>query len=119
MVWAKDLFCNYLRGKQFTVYTGHKPFETQSKCKEKTINKLTEAFLKFDFVIKYKKRSEMPADFWSRNAIDAVGIFSNKWKLDQEQDEFCQCLKKHMHTHKKIQQIKTVLVKFQMVRKEA
>ena len=41
----------------------------------------------------------MPADFLSRNATDAVGIFSDQWKLEQEQDEFCQSIKKHMHIH--------------------
>jgi hypothetical protein len=39
------------------------------------MNRLTEAFLKFSFVINYKKGSEMPADFLSQNGIDAVGIF--------------------------------------------
>ena len=64
------------------------------------MNRLTEAFLKYNVVIKYKKLNEMPANFLSRNAIDAVGIFSDNWKLKQEQDEFCQSIKKHMHTHK-------------------
>ncbi len=32
----------------------------------------------------------MPADYLSRNAIDVIGIFSDQWKLAQEeQDEFC------------------------------
>jgi hypothetical protein len=44
-------------------------------------------------VIKYKKGSEMPADFFSQNAIDAVGFFSDQWKLEQEQDEFCFSIK--------------------------
>jgi hypothetical protein len=64
------------------------------------MNRLTEAFLKYNFVIKYKKGSKMPADFLSRNAIDAVGIFSDDWKLKQEQDECCQSVIKHMHIHK-------------------
>jgi hypothetical protein len=39
------------------------------------MNRLTEASLKYNFVIKYKKGSEIPADFLSKNSIDAVGIF--------------------------------------------
>ena len=70
MVWAMDHFDTYLRGRQFTVFTDHKPLETQSERQDKTMNRLTEAFLKYDFVIKYKKGSEMPADFLSRNAIE-------------------------------------------------
>jgi hypothetical protein len=82
------------------VFTDHKPLETQSKGQDKTMNTLTEAFLKYNFVIKYKNGSEMSTDFLSRNAINAVGISSDNWKLKQEQDEFCQSIRKHMHTHK-------------------
>jgi hypothetical protein len=42
----------------------------------------------------------MPADFLSRRAIDAVLIFPDDFKLKQEQDECCQSIIKHMHTHK-------------------
>ncbi len=42
----------------------------------------------------------MPAEFLSRNAIDTVGIFSNQWKLEQEQDEFCHSIQKYMYTRK-------------------
>jgi hypothetical protein len=35
----------------------------------------------------------MHADFLSRNAIGAVGIFSDNWKLKQEQVELCQPIK--------------------------
>ncbi len=65
MVWAMDHFDTYLRGRQFTVFTDHKLLETQSKRQDKTMNRLTEAFLKYNFVIKYKKGSEMHADFLS------------------------------------------------------
>jgi hypothetical protein len=89
MVWALDHLDTCLRGRrQFIVFTDHKPLETQSKHQDKPINRLTEAFLKYNFVIQYKKGSEMPTDFLSRNAIDALGIFSDNWKLKQELDEF-------------------------------
>ena len=58
MVWAMDHFSTYLRGRQFTVlYTDHKPLEIQGKRQEKTMNRLTEAFLKYNFMIKYEKSS--------------------------------------------------------------
>jgi hypothetical protein len=40
----------------------------------------------------------MPADFLNRNATDAVGMFSDQWKLAEEQDEFCISITT-MHTH--------------------
>jgi hypothetical protein len=42
------------------------------------MNRLTEAFLKYNTVIKYKNPSQIPANFLSRNAIDAVEIFSKE-----------------------------------------
>jgi hypothetical protein len=59
------------------VFTDHKLFETQSKHQAKTINRLTEEFLKKNFVTKCKKGSEIPANFLSRKAFDAVGSFSD------------------------------------------
>ena len=96
MVWGMDHFDTYLRGRKFTVFTDHKPLETLTKRQDKTMNRLTEAFLKYNFDIKYKKGSEMPADFLSRNAIDAVGIFDQNWITAQEQDKYCEIVKQHM-----------------------
>ena len=57
------------------------------------MNRLTKAWTKYNFDIKYKKDSEMPADFLSRNAVEAVGIFDDNWKIAQEQDEYCEIVK--------------------------
>jgi hypothetical protein len=60
----------------------------------------------FDTYLRGRKRekgSEMPADFLSRNAIDAVKIFDDNWKLAQEQDEYCQIIKQHMERKKACQ----------------
>ena len=75
------------------MFTDHKPLETQTKRQDKTMNRLTEAFLRYNFDIKYKKGSEMPADFLGRNAIDAVGIFDQNWIAAQEQDKYCEIVK--------------------------
>jgi hypothetical protein len=53
VVLTMDYFDTYLRGRQFAVITDHKPLETQSKRQNKTMNRLTEAFLKYNFVIKH------------------------------------------------------------------
>jgi hypothetical protein len=57
------------------------------------MQRLTEASLKYNFVIEYKKGCEIPADLISRNAIDRVGIFSDQWKLAHEQNEFFTSIK--------------------------
>jgi hypothetical protein len=62
-----------LHQEKFTLLADHKPLETHIKRQDKTMNKLTEAFFNYNFVIKYKKDSEMPTYFLSRNAIEAVG----------------------------------------------
>ena len=63
------------------------------------MNSLTEAWTKYDFDIKYKKGSEMPADFISRNAVDPVGIFDDNWKMAKEQNDYSKIVK-HMSVKK-------------------
>ena len=38
----------------------------------------------------------MPADFLSRNAVDAVGQFDDNWITAQNEDEYCQNLKEQL-----------------------
>jgi transposase InsO family protein len=67
-------FHHYLYGgKAFLVYTDHKPLEALNRNQTKTINRLQEELLEYDFEIKYKKGSEMQvADFLSRNPINCL-----------------------------------------------
>jgi hypothetical protein len=44
MAWPMNHFDTYLRERQFTMFTDHKPLETQSKRQDKTINRLTKGF---------------------------------------------------------------------------
>ena len=57
-------------GKTFTVFTDHKPLEALNRTQTKTVNRLTEELMEYDFKYQYKKNSEMKvADFLSRNPI--------------------------------------------------
>ncbi len=64
------------------------------------MNSLTEAFLKYDFVIKYKKGSEMPPYFLSRNAIEKLGFFFWWKEIRTRTGRILPVHQKHMHTHK-------------------
>ena len=53
--WAIDNFAVYLRGLRFTLYTDHKPLETLSTVHTKTLNRLQQQLLEFDFDIRTKR----------------------------------------------------------------
>ncbi len=61
-----DFYNEYLKGKQFIMYTDHKPLEKLGHLHSKMLNRLQMALLEHDFVIQYKKGSNMPADYLSR-----------------------------------------------------
>ena len=61
------------------LFTDHQPLEKLGKVHTKTLNRLQEAMLTFDFEIVYKKGSEMPADFLSRNmVVDSISFDEDK-----------------------------------------
>jgi hypothetical protein len=61
-----DHFNEYLKGKNFILYTDHKPLEKLGHLHSKTMNRFQKAQLEHDFIIQYKKGSDMPADYLSR-----------------------------------------------------
>ena len=65
-VWGMDHFNEYLKGKKFILYTDHKPLEKLGHLHSKTMNRFQTALLEHDFIIQYKKGSDMPADYLSR-----------------------------------------------------
>jgi hypothetical protein len=71
-IWGMEHFETYPRGQKFTLYTDHRPLEKLGKVHTKTLNRLQEAMNMFDFEIMYKKGSEMPADYLSRNLVSAI-----------------------------------------------
>jgi hypothetical protein len=65
-VWGMDHFNEYLKGKKFIKYTDHKPLEKLGHLHSKTMSRFQMALLEHDFIIQYKKGSDMPADYLSR-----------------------------------------------------
>ena len=89
MTWAMEHFNTYLKGRHFTVFSDHKPLETSGKKHERTLNRIKEAFMEWDFTIQYKKGSEMPADFLSRNVVESIEISDEDLANLQDKDTFC------------------------------
>ena len=92
-IWGMDHFDTYLRGRHFVLYTDHKPLEKLGKVHTKTLNRLQEAMGRYDFEICYKKGSEMPADYLSRNVVAAVNWDAEHLVQAQEQDNLVRALK--------------------------
>jgi hypothetical protein len=65
-VWCMENFNQYLTGKQFILFTDQKPLEKLDHLHTKTLNRLQAALLEHDFVVQYKKGTNMPADYLSR-----------------------------------------------------
>jgi transposase InsO family protein len=107
-VWGMDFFNEYLKGKRFILYTDHKPLEKLGHLHSKTLNRLQTALLEHDFVIQYKKGSNMPADYLSRlpGAKDNVASISafDPFQTDlydlQMQDEVLQGVQTFRNTGK-------------------
>ena len=55
VAWATDNFSVYLLGRKFTLHIDHKLLKTLSKVHKKTLNRLQEEMLEYDFKISYRK----------------------------------------------------------------
>jgi hypothetical protein len=102
-VWGMETFNEYLRGKQFILFTDHKPLEKLGHLHTKTLNRLQTALLEHDFIVQYKKGRNMPADYLSRlpslpiNAVDTPEIsafdpFTPDLQLLQRKDQDLQAI---------------------------
>ena len=92
-LWAMDHFHVYLKGNHFTLMTDHKPLETMGTIHTKTLNRLQEAMnTLYSFSIVYKKGSEMPADFLSRNAIDSIKWDNTSLQQEQRKDPILEAI---------------------------
>ena len=94
--WAIDHFSVYLTGKRFTLRTDHKPLETLTTVHTKTLNRLQQLMLQYEFDLEYTAGEENPvADFLSRNAIEwgkieyvaAINAQPSQFRSEQKADE--------------------------------
>jgi hypothetical protein len=106
VVWAMEYYQEHLRGRRFILYTDHKPLETLGTLHTKTMNRLQLAMMDFDFEIRYKKGSEMPADFLSRSfsenddsksKISALLALDIDWAHEQEKDNLSTLIKESLN----------------------
>jgi hypothetical protein len=83
-----EYYQEHLRGRRFILYTDQKSLETLENFNKRTVNQLQPAAMDFDFDIRYKKGSEMPADFLSRsiNEIWAISALDIYWAHAQSKD---------------------------------
>jgi hypothetical protein len=84
--WGMDTFHYHLKGKMFTLITDHKPLEALNKQHLKTMNNIMMKLQDYPFVIEYKKGSEMPADFFSRQPLAAIEIWDTNIGQQQRED---------------------------------
>ena len=78
----------------------HRPLEKLGKVHTKTLNRLQEAMLTFDFEIVYKKGSEMPADFLSRNmVVDSISFDEDKIRDEHMLDPRLVAFKKLLYSN--------------------
>jgi hypothetical protein len=92
-IWGMDHFATNQRGRKFTLITDHRPLEKLGKVHTKTLNRLQEVMNSFDFDIIYKKGSEMPADYLSRNIVNAISWDSTQLAQAQNADPLLKALK--------------------------
>ncbi len=106
VVWAMEYYQEHLRGRRFILYTDHKPLETLGTLHTKTMNRLQLAMMDFDFEIRYKKGSEMPADFLSRSynesndisaTVNALSALDVDWVHEQEKDNLSTLIKESIN----------------------
>jgi hypothetical protein len=64
-VWGMDHFNEYLQGKKFIHYTDHKLLEKLGHLHSKMMSRFQTALLEHNFIIQFKKGSDMPADYLS------------------------------------------------------
>ena len=95
--WAMEHYNHYLYGNFFYLDCDHRPLEKLSARQTKTLNRLQELMLKFNFKIRYKKGKEnAAADALSRNPIEeikTIGLSEKDLRRLQATDGFCEAIR--------------------------
>ena len=82
-----DHFDTYLKGRQFTLCTDHRPLEKLGSVHKKTLNRLQQMMLEYDFELRYKEGKEnQVADFLSRNVVATITEDRQQLRDMQRQD---------------------------------
>jgi hypothetical protein len=85
-IFGMETFEVHLKGQHFKLFTDHKPLEKLGKVHTKTLNRLQQMMNLYTFEVIYKKGDEMPADFLSRNAVDAIKFDLGTYAREQNKD---------------------------------
>ena len=119
-IFGIDHFDVHLRAQKFDLYSDHRPLERLNSIHKKTLNRLQLAMNEYDFEIKYKKGSDMPADVLSRaplSNICNVEILNEDLAHKQQADSFFGPFIKFLTTGEKPKDGR-VLRKFEELAKE-
>ena len=95
-IFGMEHFGNHLKGRHFTLFTDHKPLEKLGKVHTKTLNRLQEIMNIYDFEIVYIKGKEIPADFLSRHAVDAINLDNTALAQEQQKDDILSALRQYL-----------------------
>jgi hypothetical protein len=95
-IFGMETFEVHLKGRHFKLFMDHKPLEKLGKVHTKTLNRLQQMMNLFSFDIIYKQGSKMPADFLSRNAIDAIQFDLSTYAREQDKDELLRNLRLYL-----------------------
>jgi len=95
-IFGMETFEVHLKGRHFKLFTDHKPLEKLGKVHTKTLNRLQQMMNLFSFEVIYKKGDEMPADFLSRNAIDAINFDLSTYAREQNKDDLLRSLRLYL-----------------------
>jgi transposase InsO family protein len=76
--WAVDHWSVYLAGdKPFVLLTDHRPVEKMTRLHKKTLNRLQQQMLEYNFIVQYRKGDANGApDALSRNPVDSLRVLS-------------------------------------------
>ncbi len=95
-IFGMETFEVNLKGCHFKLFTDHKPLEKLGKVHTKTLNRLQQMMNFFSFEIIYKQGSKMPADFLSRNAVDAIKFNLPTYAREQDKDKILRGLRLYL-----------------------
>ncbi len=95
-IFGMETFEVHLKGRHFKLFTNYKLLEKLGKVHTKTLNRLHQMMNLFSFEVIYKKGDKMPADFLSRNAVDAIQFDLRAYAKEQNKDDILRNLRLYL-----------------------